>query len=437
MIRGRRAARRIGCGLGGVTAAIMAAVVPALAQPGEATAKVEAALTPLRQNAGPQIVTAERLAALVRGLWPDAQKRGVSREVFERAFAGLEPDPDIFGLMASQPEHVTAPWDYLDRLASESRVASGRRLLQENAELLGRIEARYGVDRHIVLAVWGVESSFGASAGTRPVVRSLATLAAGDDRRPQFWRAELLAALTILQRADVTPERMLGSWAGAMGHTQFMPSSYLAHAVDMDGDGRRDIWGSSADALGSTANYLRASGWQPGDGWGAEVVLPVRFDFALSRPGVEKTPADWQDAGVTTPSGRPFPEFATRLSLVLPAGARGPAFLVSGSFKAILKYNNSISYALAVGHLADRIGGAAPVAGLWPTDDPPLGRRDREDLQRELARSGFSIGPADGVLGSGTRAAIRTFQQSQGLPEDGYASGRLLERLRSVATVRD
>ena len=385
-------------------------------------------VSPPEKNTAPSDDLRAKLAGLAANLWPDAQRRGVLRETLERAFAGIEPDPEIFGLLENQPEHVAAPWDYMNRLVSDLRLENGRRKLAEHADTLAAIEHRYGVDRHVILAVWGIESSFGALPGTRPVIRSLAILAIGDPRRPQFWRSELLTALTILQRGDITPERMTGSWAGAMGHTQFMPSSYIAHAVDYDGDGRRDIWGSAADALASTANYLKVAGWTSGAAWGVEVVLPAGFDAALSAPGVVKSAAEWHVLGITVPAGRDWPTLGA-VSLVLPAGVRGPAFLVGQNFRAILRYNNAVAYALAVGHLADRFGGAGPIAALWPTDDPPLRKAAREDLQRRLAALGHDVGVADGMIGSQTRAAIRLWQRKAGLAEDGYAGTRLLERI--------
>lgn len=385
-----------------------------------------------RPSLVPEDMTA-RLSALATELWPDAERARVSRAVFDRALSGLTPDLRIFELMANQPEHVAAPWDYLARLASEARIDMARQLLAEHRALLDSLQSRYGVDKHIVLAIWGVESNFGTSAGDRHVIRSLATLAAGDARRPRFWRDELLGALRILERGDIAIERMTGSWAGAMGHTQFMPTSYLAYAVDQDGDGRRDIWQSIPDALGSTANFLKVSGWRTGEPWGTEVVLPAGFDYANARPGISKSASDWQALGVAPPLGRDLPVFGAPLSLLLPAGARGPAFLVSPSFRAILRYNNSVSYALAVGHLADRMRGGPIIAGLWPTDDPPLKRQDREELQKRLAAAGHDIATIDGVIGSGTRNAIRAFQLKAGLPEDGYAGEQLLDRLRKSA----
>lgn len=372
-----------------------------------------------------------RLATFVAALWPESQKRGVARELFDRAFTGLEPDTEIFQLLENQPEHVAAPWDYMSRLVSETRIENGRRKLAEHAEALALIEQRYGVDRHVVVAIWGVESSFGSNTGSRAVIRSLATLAVGDPRRPAFWRTELLTALTILQRGDITLERMTGSWAGAMGHTQFMPSSYVAHAADFDGDGRRDIWGSPTDALASTANYLKVAGWQTGEAWGTETVLPAGFDHGQAVTGTARTASEWQALGVTTPGGREWPRLG-RSSVVLPAGARGPAFLTGVNFRAILRYNNALPYALAVGHLADRIAGGPGLAGIWPTDDPPLGKAQRGELQRRLSALGYQAGAPDGVIGQQTRIAIRAWQKKQGVAEDGWAGERLLEQLRAT-----
>lgn len=400
------------------------AVTPVDVKPGETKA-----LTMPSLPAG----VADKLAPFIAALWPDAERRGVTRALFDRVFAGLEPDATIFELLANQPEHVAAPWDYMARLVSEQRLETGRVRLAEHAALLADIEARYGVDRHIVLAIWGIESAYGIAPGTRNVVRSLATLAIGEPRRPQFWRGELLTALVILQRGDIAPELMTGSWAGAMGHTQFMPSSYMAQAVDHDGDGRHDIWGSVPDGLASAANYLRTAGWRTGLPWGFEVVRPAGFDHGLAGPEAARAGGDWQHLGIATPAGRAWPVIDAPLYLVAPAGARGPAFLVTPNFKAILKYNNAVAYALAVSHLADRLAGGAPIAGLWPTDDPPLGRAEREELQRRLTALGLDAGGVDGIIGAQTRRAVRAWQRRQGLAADGYAGFDLLRRVREAS----
>lgn len=374
-----------------------------------------------------------RLPSFLAGLWTEARTRNISRAVFDRAFAGLTLDPEILERLADQPEHSSSVADYVARLASPNRIEAGRRKLTELAGLVQQIEATYGVDRHVLLAIWGVESSFGSSMGTRPVVRSLSTLAIGDSRRAAYWRRELLTVLSILQRGDITAERATGSWAGAMGHTQFMPASYAAHAVDFDGDGRRDIWTSVADALASAASFLKSAGWRPGEPWGYEAVLPAGFDFAHSAPARERPVLDWMALGATPPAGRKFVLTSGAMRLVLPAGAGGPAFLVGRNFRAILRYNNSVAYALAVGHLADRIAGAPPLAASWPTGERALDRAERQELQQLLVAHGLEPGGVDGLLGTQTKAAIRAFQIRHGLAADGHPDVQLLERLRGGA----
>jgi membrane-bound lytic murein transglycosylase B len=369
-------------------------------------------------------------AAFVDALKPDALAKGITAPTFDAAFAGLSPDPEVLDLAGVQPEHAKTAGEYVGLLVSETRLANGRLKLQEHAATLAAVEATSAVDRHVILAIWGIESNYGAGMGTRRVVRSLATLAAFDPRRPDFWRGELLAALRILQAGDTTPENLAGSWAGAMGHTQFMPSTFAAHAVDFDRDGRRDIWSSIPDALGSTANYLKVSGWVAGLPWGFEVKLPGGFDYALSAPGQAKAWAQWQALGVGARRPGPAPPAPGPWQLLLPAGAKGPAFLVSGNFRAILRYNNAVSYALAVGHLADRLAGGAAFEQPWPADDKALGKADREELQRQLTALGFGTGAIDGIIGGGTRTAIRAYQKARNIPEDGHPDLALLERLR-------
>ncbi len=360
----------------------------------------------------------------------EASAAGLVPATLDAAIAGLEPDPEVLELSGVQPEYIKTAGEYLTLLVSDARIESGRQKSQEFAATLKSIEATYGVDRNIVLAIWGVESNYGAGMGNRRVIRSLATLAAYDARRPQFWRAELLAALRILQKGDTTADNMAGSWAGAMGHTQFMPTTYAAHAVDFDRDGRRDIWSSIPDALASTANYLKTSGWVAGEPWGFEVRLPETFDFALSVSGTTKSWNDWKKFGVVLAQERAMPATNGQLQLLLPAGAKGPAFLAGANFRAILRYNNAVSYALAVGHLADRLGGGGVFARAWPAEDKALGKPEREEMQRRLAILGFDTGVVDGVLGTGTRAAVRSFQKARGLPEDGHPDLALLDRLR-------
>jgi membrane-bound lytic murein transglycosylase B len=360
-------------------------------------------------------------------LWPAAHARGISRTVFDRYTADFILDPEVVRLATSQPEHIKPPGAYISDLVTPQRVEIGRTLAAKHASTLAAIEQAYGVDRHVLLAIWGVESAYGTTMGSRSVVRSLATLALADERRAPFWRSELIAALRILQDGQTSPEAFVGSWAGATGHTQFIPSAYAAHAVDFDKDGRRDIWGTVADALASTANYLRASGWAANAPWGIEVTLPPGFDYSWSAPGRPQTLSQWLAAGVRIPAGPANLQLGLSLQLVLPAGAQGPAFLVTRNFRAILRYNNATAYALAVGHLADRIAGKAPLTAAWPVGDKPLARGEREELQRLLAERGH----ATGGFGDQTRAAIRSTQRSLKLAEDGHPSFDLLQRLRA------
>jgi membrane-bound lytic murein transglycosylase B len=367
--------------------------------------------------------------AFLDKLWPAAQARGISRALFERATADFSPDPEVLAMAMLQPEHAKPAGAYVTGLVRQARVETGRQLAATHAELLEAIEAAYGVDRHILLAIWGVESAYGTEMGSRDVIRSLATLALADTRRAPFWIKELIAALRMLQDGGVPPGKLVGSWAGAMGHTQFIPSTYTARAVDFDRDGRRDIWGTVADALASTANYLRTSGWVAGTQWGYEVALPPSFDFAWSAPGRVRAYAEWRAAGVTA-AAHSDPAPGLLLQLILPAGARGPAFLVSGNFGTLLKYNQSTSYALAVGHLADRIAGGPALTAAWPMDDAPLNRTEREELQGLLVSLGLDTGGLDGIIGDRTRAAIRATQRTLSLAEDGHPSADLLRRLR-------
>jgi lytic murein transglycosylase len=264
----------------------------------------------------------------------------------------------------------------------------------------------------------------------KPVIRSLATLACGDPNRAGFWREQLHAALQIVDRGEITPDRMTGSWAGAMGHTQFIPTTYLSHAVDFDGDGRRDMWGSVPDALASTANYLKASGWRSGESWGYEVALPQGFDYALADDTTERPLSEWTQLGVRLPHGGDFPGIDAKAVLTLPAGARGPAFLLLPNFRVILRYNNSTAYAVSVGHLADRLRGGAAFVQPWPRDDRTLTMSERRELQRLLGAHGFPVGEPDGRLGPKTRAGVRAYQSSVDLTPDGYADPLLLERLK-------
>jgi membrane-bound lytic murein transglycosylase B len=371
----------------------------------------------------------DRFDHWVASLWGEARKTGVSRETFQRAFEGVVPDEEVIQAAETQPEFVRPIWDYLDRAVSEARIADGKAQQAAIARDLDAIEKTYGVEPHIVVAIWGMESAYGTSKGDRSVIQALATLAYQGSRR-DYGKAQLIAALQILQRGDVSPEAMRGSWAGAMGHTQFIPTTYNVYAVDHDGDGRRDIWTTPADGLASAANYLRKSGWISGEAWGYEVVLPKGFDFANAKSSVRKPIAEWLALGISRADGRKFDAWATEGSILLPAGAQGPAFLVFRNFRAILRYNNATAYALGIGHLADRLRGEGPLVAAWPRGDLPLTGAQRRELQERLAAKGLYKGGVDGLIGSGTQDAIRNYQHRLGLEPDGYPSAGLLERLR-------
>jgi lytic murein transglycosylase len=377
--------------------------------------------------AGTANAPAGEFAACLAELRGEARAKGVAVRTFDAAMSGVEPDPSVLDALDYQPEFREPIWDYLAGLVDEQRVADGRAKLAEWAFVLAEVERRFGVDRHVVVAVWGVETDYGRVTGRRPLVRSLATLSCAG-RRQQFFRGELMATLRILQSGDIEPEALRGSWAGAFGQTQFMPSTFQRLAVDFDGDGRRDIIGSVPDALGSTANYLKHSGWASGEPWGYEVRLPANYSGPSGR-GTRHPLAKWSrlglrriDGGALTGSGP--------AALLLPAGAGGPVFIVFRNFNAIYSYNPAESYALAIAHLSDRLRGAGPFHTAWPTDDPGLSRAERHELQRRLIERGYDIGDVDGIIGARTRAAIMEFQASAGLQADGRASRRVLGALR-------
>jgi lytic murein transglycosylase len=388
-------------------------------------------------SSGHPLMTAEAIVAAaanfnicLEGLWPDAARRGVSRETFEVHTRNLTPDLRIMDLMDAQPEFTKAVWDYLDVLVNESRIKRGQEILAQYRPVFDAMEKAYGVDRHIVTAIWGVESNFGTSGGDRPVVRSTATLACVG-RRQDYFRNEFLAALEILERGDISPERLKGSWAGAFGPTQFMPTSFKRYAVDFDGDGRRDVVDSPTDLIGSTANNLKTDGWVAGQTWGYEVVLPAGFDYLLADGAKAMTMREWERQGVLRVGGKPYPRPADRAYLLIPAGASGPAFLMLNNFRVLMKYNPAEAYALAIGHLADRMRGDGPFVAAWPRHERVLTGAERYELQSHLVRRGFDIGgEPNGRINAKSRSAIKSFQVSQGVVPDGFASANLLERLR-------
>lgn len=364
-------------------------------------------------------------SSYLESLRPQAERRGVSRATFESAFAGVTPDQEVIRLTQRQPEFARPIWEYLDGAVSSTRMRLGNEARSRHGQTLASVERAYGVPQAIVLGIWGMETNFGSYRGSKDVFRSLATLA-HQGHRGDFFQGELLAALEILERGDVSRDAMKGSWAGAMGHPQFMPTSYLRFAADGNGDGRRDIWNSVPDALASAANYLREHGWQPGLPWGMEVRLPSNFDY-----GVEKASfGQWAQRGVRPASGGSLPNRG-EASLFQPAGSNGPAFLVTANYDVIKRYNSSDAYALGVALLGDRLTGGAAVQASWPRNEPRMNTAQREELQRRLQDMGYYRGDIDGMFGSKTREAVRNFQRGRGLPADGYANMALLERLRS------
>lgn len=382
--------------------------------------------------AGPSLQAHDGFARWVSDFRPRAFAAGISDSVFQAAFATAQYTPEVIAKDRNQAEFSKTIWQYLDAAVSQTRIRQGRVVLARHQDVLNRIEAQFGVEKEIVVAVWGLESNYGRNRGSIQVISALASLAY-DGRRAAFFEEQLIAALRILQAGDVAPVDMTGSWAGAMGHTQFIPASYLAQAVDFDGDGRRDIWGNDpTDALASTAAYLARAGWQKGQPWGAEVRLPKGFDLRLTGRAERKSVAQWAELGVRPARGDVMPDLwsKARAAILLPAGADGAAFMVFDNFGVIARYNAADSYVIAVGHLADRIAGQPPLRARWPRDQLALSRAENRELQQLLSARGFDTKGADGIIGPNTHSAIRAYQMARGLPADGYASAALLAHLR-------
>ncbi len=360
-----------------------------------------------------------------------ANAQGIPSIVLDKAFDGIHYNSDVIDKDRSQNEFTKTVWVYLDSAASEARVAAGKKALAIHAQMLADIETRYGVEKEIVAAIWGLESAYGSFRGSIPTIEALATLAF-DGRRGEFFEGELLAALKILAAGDTRPSNMRGSWAGAMGHTQFMPSSWHAHAVDHTGDGKRDIWGDNpADALASAANYLKANGWQTGLPWGVEIRLPDNFNYMLARRDYEKLPSEWARLGVTDTNGAPVPDHGPA-AVLLPGGAKGAAFLIFHNFEVIETYNTADAYVIGVGHLADRLAGGPPIQATWPREDRALTLPERLEMQKLLKARGFDPEKLDGKIGPLTVNAVRAYQKDRGLVPDGYPSPGFLARLRQT-----
>ncbi|WP_245411327.1 lytic murein transglycosylase [Methylovirgula ligni] len=367
----------------------------------------------------------------VAGLATEAEAHGVPAQVAEAATANLTFNPDVLQAERSQPEFTTPIWDYIAALVDDERVADGRAAIAKWGHWLNVAEQRYGVSGSVVAAIWGVESNFGQNFGNKPVLQSLASLVCSNSIRPSYYHREFLAAMQIVGEGNANPANFNGSWAGAFGNTQFMPSTFLRLAVDLDGDGRRDVINSVPDALGSTANYLHRSGWIPGLPWGFEVKVPPGYPARDSWRASKQPLAAWAGRGFTHINGAPLSGEGA-YGLLLPAGPRGPAFLVSRNFNAIFSYNAAESYALAIALLSDRLRGHGPIVTPWPTDDPGLSRAGRREVQRLLIQHGYDIGgKIDAVLGHKTQEAISDFQRRSGLKPTGRASQSVLTALRS------
>lgn len=382
--------------------------------------------------------TPETLQACLAELRDDAGRAGVGREAWHRLTTDLAPDASVLTLLDAQPEFKTPIWDYLAGAVDEQRVADGRARLAEWKDVLAKVADRYGVDAATVVAVWGVESDFGRIFGKRPLLVSLGTLSCFG-RRQAYFRGEFFSLLKLIEQGDLRVDGpqgtagLVGSWAGAFGHTQFMPSTYQRLAVDFDGDGRRDLVASIPDALASTAHFLSRAGWRSAQPWGYEVRLPTGFDTSVSGRKAKRPLADWAARGVTRWDGKPLGADAQgQAGLLLPAGPQGPAFLVFGNFDAIYGYNAAESYALAIALLSDQLRGLPGVQAAWPTDDPPLARAERRELQTLLAARGHAIGEIDGLLGAASRTAIQAEQQRLAMKVDGRAGQKLLKALRSA-----
>ena len=370
------------------------------------------------------------LSACLAKLQPEARARGISNDTWTRHTAGLVADPTVLEALDAQPEFVTPIWDYLAGLVDGERIADGKRLMREHAATLADVSRHYKVDQEAIVAVWGVESDFGRIFGKRPLVTSLATLSC-EGRRQSYFREEFYATLKILQSGDVREEDLRGSWAGAFGQTQFMPTTFLRLAVDFDKDGRRDLVGSEADALASTANYLAKGGWRFGEPWGFEVRVPSGFDARNSGRKLRKPVSFWSAKGIQRVDGAALGPADRQAALILPAGARGPAFLVFRNYDVIFSYNAAESYSLAIALLSDQLRGARGLVAKWPTDDPGLSRAERRELQQLLLARGHAIGEVDGMIGKVSREALAIEQKRLGLPADGRAGQKVLRALRN------
>jgi membrane-bound lytic murein transglycosylase B len=358
----------------------------------------------------------------------DALNAGIKTKTYDRAVDGIALNARVQELNQQQPEFVRPIWDYLAGAVSDTRVSRGQDMLAANAGMFARLEKTYGVQREILAAIWGIETGYGESEGGFNLFEALATLAY-DGPRTDYGRTQFIAALKVAQAEHLNPQDMSGSWAGAIGHTQFVPTTFLDYAVDGDGDGKRDLWNSPTDALASTANYLKNLGWHEGEPWGEEVQLPTAFAYEEADPDIRKARDDWAKEGVLNALGQPLKGGEEKGSIFLPAGYRGPAFLTFGNFEVLQQYNASATYALAIGILSDRLRGGGSVMGAWPTGEQAMARDQMTDLQSELTALGYDAGPSDGLLGKRTRSALRAYQKAKKLPADGFPTMDLFYKI--------
>lgn len=406
MTNARPHSRRCGA-LAPLLAAALALGLAAAPQPAQASAEFRSCLSTLKAEAG---------------------RNNISAATFDSALSGVEPDMSLLGFLDRQPEFRTPIWDYIAGLVDEERIADGKAAMRQYPNALAAAEERFGVDPHVIVAIWGVESNYGRNMGRRPIVQSLSTLSCFG-RRQSFFRGELMATLQIIQRGDIAKDDLVGSWAGAFGQTQFIPTTFQRIAIDFDGDGRRDIINSTVDALGSTANYLARSNWRRGEPWGYEVRLPRGLSEDRIGRRTKRALSEWSSMGVRRIDGSALTG-PGQAAIIAPAGTNGPAWIVFRNFDAIFSYNHAESYALAISLLSDALAGRPGIQTPWPTDDPPLSRAERREVQVQLIRRGYDIGEPDGIIGPRTREAVKDMQGRLGMEATGRAGKRLLDALR-------
>jgi len=373
--------------------------------------------------AAPARAQQQSFAAFIVALWPDAQAKGITRATFDLALNGVIPDPRVIAATKRQPEYGKPVGAYVNDIASRSRIANGLRKAKEWAAAFDAVEKKFGVERWVLLALWGIETDYGAEKDHWDVFRSLGTLGYIGYRHPYF-RNELLVAMRVMQDNHFARDKMVSSWAGAMGQTQFMPSNVVDYAIDFSGDGKSDLWSNVLDVLASTANYLSKEHWQRGLPWGFEVTVPKGFDYRISRTSF----AEWAKLGVRRADGKPFPPSGPGF-LFFPSGAKGPAFIATENYAVLKEYNNSDAYAIAVGHLADRMNGGPPIKAAWPADDHPISRDARIALQKKLAALGYKVNDFEGHIDFDLRDNIRAVQVKLGMLPDGNPTAEFLQRL--------